>query len=257
MIDDRNDKTLSWFGLLIYRIAFSLVMVFGVIINKKLFKNVKEESTGERGKVFQKIMKNYAIIQSIGWPSIWAWLLGLGILLQNFGPTIPACVYANGLHIGIFSYIWLRTYVGLNSLILALGRYIFVVHDRHVLHWGVETVAKVLIRGSFIIPLLMALLSDSVLTLEYNGWLAQIQEYETECYSAEDHVHDSNLVNRTTNNLFKSPLYTIFHSLFPSWFTSGLYVLNIVLVVILFSNISEGIIYVNCAVFVFRYLSGL
>ena len=193
------------------------------------------------------------MIQSIGWPSIWIWMAGIGVLLQNFGHSIPACVYVNALHIGIFSYIWLRIYVGLNSFILAIGRYIFVVHDKHVMHWGVEIVAKVLIRGSFIIPLLMALLSDSVLTLEYNGWLSQIQEYETECYSADDPDLDSSVGNGTEKNLFKSPLNSILHSVFPSWFTDSLYVMNIVIAVILFCNISEGIIYTKCALFVFRY----
>ena len=91
-----------------------LVIVFGVMINKKLFKLVRNDKPGERGKVFQQILASYAVIQSIGWPFILVWMIGIGILLQIYGQTIPACFYVNCVHIGVFSYIFLRTYY-LNS----------------------------------------------------------------------------------------------------------------------------------------------
>ena len=257
MSEVTNNQTINFFWLTIYRTVFSLVIIFGVVINKKLFNTVRNETPGERGKVFQQILKSYAVIQFIGWPFIWVWLLGIGILLQTDVQTIPACFYVNCVHIGVFSYLFVRTYVGFTSLILAAGRYIFVVHDHHVMKWGIEVVARTLIRSSFIIPMLMALLSDSVITLEYNGWLSQIQPYEASCnsqYSYKLVPQQSIVGNRTAKELFKSPLYDALHSLLPTWSTSVLYWLYIALAVVLFSNISEGVIYSKCALFVFRYL---
>ena len=252
---EANNPNVSSFGILVYRIVFSLVMIYGITVNKKLYITIKNQILGERGKVFQQIMKSYAVIQAFGWPFITFWMFGTGILLQNFGELFPACVYVNLVHIGIFAYMFLRGYVGFNSLVQAAGRYVFVVHDKHVMKWGVETVAKVLIRSSFIIPFLMAVLSNSVATLEYNGWLSQIQDYQSSCYySTDQHSGHSDDSNGTTNNLFKSPLYEIVHSNFPPWLTSGMYVLNMGLAVILLSNLCEGIIYARCALFVFRYL---
>ena len=183
MSAETNIQTINIFWQTIYRIVFFLVIVFGVMINKKLFKLVRNDKPGERGKVFQQILASYAVIQSIGWPFILVWMIGIGILLQIYGKTIRACFYVNCVHIGVFSYIVLRTYVAFNSLILAAGRYIFVVHDHHVMKWGIEVVARILIRSSFIIPMLMAVLADAVITLEYNGWLSQIQPYEASCHS--------------------------------------------------------------------------
>ncbi len=56
--------------LTLYRIATVLVLVIGVLINYKLFDNTRKERPGEKGKVFQQIMKNYAMIQAISWPVI-------------------------------------------------------------------------------------------------------------------------------------------------------------------------------------------
>ena len=248
---EANNPNVSSFGILVYRIVFSLVMIYGITVNKKLYITIKNQILGERGKVFQQIMKSYAVIQAFGWPFITFWMFGTGILLQNFGELFSACVYVNLVHIGIFAYMFLRGYVGFNSLVQAAGRYVFVVHDKHVMKWGVETVAKVLIRSSFIIPFLMAVLANSVVTFEYNGWMSQIQEYASSCYS-NDVVCD--IGNVTTKELFKSPLYNLLHTNFPTWFTSGMNLLFIVLAVTLFSNVCEGIIYAKCAIFVFRYL---
>ena len=252
MIANIYNETLQWILTISYKIAFSSVLVFGVLINRKLYKNVAKESTGERGKVFQRIIKNYAIIQSIGWPLIWAWLMGLGILSKHYGHELSACLYVYSLNLEMFFYSWLRTYIGLTSLILAFGRYVFVVHDKLVLDMGVEFVAKILNTTSVIIPLLMAILSNSVITLEYNGWLSQILEYDASCNQLDEAYRVSNMDDGTMNNVFKSPLYSIAHSFLPSWFTDFLYVLHVILNFILYSNIIEGVVYAKCAIFVFR-----
>lgn len=252
MIANIYNETCQWILMILYRIALSSVLVFGVIINRKLYKNVAKESTGERGKVFQGIIKKYSIIQSIGWPLLWAWMVALGMLSKSYGHEVPACFYVYSLNLGILFYSWLRTYIGLISLILAFGRYVFVVHDKLVLNTGVEFVAKILNVSCVIIPILMAMLSNSVITLEYNGWLSQILDYEASCNLMNEAYHSSNKYNETINNVFKSPLYSIVHSFFPSWFTDCLYVLHIILNVILYSNIIEGVVYARCAIFVFR-----
>ena len=254
MLDESNDPKLDTFWISIYRVVFSLVMICGIIVNKNLYSTIKKQITGDRGKVFQQIMKSYAVIQSIGWPFITFWMLGVGILIQNYEQHFSACFYVNCVHIGVFVYMFMRTYVGFNSLVLAVGRFVFVVHDEQVMKWGVETVAKIIIRSSFIVPFLMAILSNSVATLEYNGWLSPIQDYDSSCYySTDEFSRHSDISNGTTNNLFRSPLNKLVHSNFPTWLTSGMYVLNIVLAVILLSNLCEGIIYAKCALFVFRY----
>ena len=83
MLDETNYPNLDMFWISIYRIVFSLLMICGMIVNKNLYNTIKKEITGERGKVFQQIMKSYAVIQSIGWPFITFWMIFLKIMLYN------------------------------------------------------------------------------------------------------------------------------------------------------------------------------
>ena len=179
-MDDEKTSTQLW--LLPYRITFALVIAVGMAINCKLYRNVMKESPGERGKVFQQMMKNYTRIQVFGWTFIWIWMTTiLSIMSLNYDSMISPCMVVNAFHLGMFSYFIVRFYVGFNSLILAVGRYVFVVHDDRVLSWGVKKVSRVLIVSSILIPFLMALLANSVVTLQYTGWLAPVHDYEEKC----------------------------------------------------------------------------
>ena len=248
MISDHVDPKIDTVTLMVFRGTFGLVIAIGAVINYKLFDNVRKEIHGEKGKVLQRVMKNYAIIQAIGWPCISVGLMVLMSVLQIYGSQLNPCIYAYGAHILIFFYILLRSYVGMNSLIVAFGRYIFVVHDERVSTVGLDKVAKILISSSFIIPFLMSLLAAAVFTVEYNGWLAEIQVYENACFF----IDLDNLETNTASALYHSPFYTLVNSSLPDSFTYGLYILYLVLAFILFSNIGEAIIYLKSFVFVYR-----
>ena len=248
MTSGHADPKIDTVTLCVFRGTFGLVIAIGAVINYKLFDNVRKEIHGEKGKVLQRVMKNYAIIQAIGWPCISVGLMVLMSVLQLYGPQLNPCMYVYGAHILIFFYILLRSYVGMNSLIVAIGRYIFVVHDERVLTLGLDKVAKILISSSFMIPFLMSILAAAVLTVEYNGWLAEIQVYENACSG----IDLDNLKTNTASALYHSPFYTLVKSSLPDSFTYGLYILYLVLALILFSNIGEAIIYLKSFVFVYR-----
>ena len=71
--------------MLPYRITFVFLLSIGIAVNYKLFHRVRNETTGERGKAFQQIVKSYAMIQVIGWPCIWMWFaVWQWIILMKF-----------------------------------------------------------------------------------------------------------------------------------------------------------------------------
>ena len=53
-------------------------MTFGVTLNQKLYNYVKDEEHKEKGKIVQRILKTFALVQSIGWPVI----MTFGFLLK-------------------------------------------------------------------------------------------------------------------------------------------------------------------------------
>ena len=236
-----------------YRITFALVIAVGVAINYKLYCNVMKENPGERGRVFQQIMKNYTRIQVFGWTFIWIWMTTvLSIMSLNYSFMISPCMVINGFHLGMFSYFVVRFHVGFNSLILAVGRYVFVVHDDKVLNWGVEKVSRVLIISSMLIPFLMALLTNSVVTLQYTGWLAHARKYVEKCENLTNGALNYDVPKTQSVDYFRSPFYDFVQINFPSWMSDGLYILFLVSVTAFFSNITEGLIYIKCALFIFR-----
>ena len=238
-------------ALNIFRASYSLVLVTGVLINYKLFRNLTKEKLGEKGKVLQRIMKNYAITQAFGWPTLGFPSMVLMAVLRTYGNLINPCIYVYGCNAIVFFYCFLRFHAALNSLIIAFGRYAFVIHDIKVLEFGVEKMGKILILSSFIIPLMMSIWFQSVVTLNYNGWLSEIGEYELSCYSTTN--IDKVMISDEKNEVYKFPLYKLTYSFVPSWAMHGLYLFYIVACTILFSNIAEGIIYIKSAIFIFRY----
>ena len=55
-------------------VTLSIVVLFygiiGITIGRKFYQNVQKEDHQERGKVIQRIMKTYAMVQCIMWPVI-------------------------------------------------------------------------------------------------------------------------------------------------------------------------------------------
>ena len=76
-------------GLFVIAIIDIILSGVGVILNTKLYKNVKNETRQEKGKVIQRIMKTYAIVQTIAWPCIvWGNVL-LGVNRSVFSVFHP------------------------------------------------------------------------------------------------------------------------------------------------------------------------
>ena len=235
-------------GLLLYYGTSTLFLVIGFMVNYKLFDNVRKETHGDSGKVLQWIVKTYALIQAICVPCVFlAWIIFLKIVRAYDGLLNP-CIIMYTSHILIIAHLYLRLYLSLNSLILATGRYAFVVQHERVLRFGQIKLGKILVWSSFIIPLVTSLLALSVVSVEYNGWFGELKKYDRLCSV----THIDHLISNTTDERYRSPIFNLAHSILPS---SAMYCMYVVLGVtsfILYSNVTEGIVYVRSAIFVIR-----
>ena len=143
---------------------YSISMIaLGISVNSKLFKNVKNEEHLEKGKIIQIIMKTHSMVQCIAWPSliVMAFLLKINKHLNlDFIPRTYV-----GYIIGILRFLSTLNgcYGGFNSLIMAISRYVCIVHYHAVDSYGVRKVRKCLIGSSIGIPILLAILTDAFL----------------------------------------------------------------------------------------------
>ena len=234
--------------LLIYRFACTLLFFFGILVNYKLFDKVRKEKHNEPGKVLQWITKTYAIILGIGFPCNWlAWGIFVGIQQTHVDALYPCIIMIFG-HVLIFIYILLRCYVGLNSLILAVGRYAFVVHSTRVLKFGVDRLGNILTASSFIIPFLTTIFASAIISIDSNDFTDKFNGYDRSCFDPK-----MDRVNRnTTNTFYTSPIYDLVHPYLSFSTTNGIKVLFAFAYIVLYSNVTEGIIYIRSAAFVFR-----
>ena len=60
-----------------------IVIPLIILVNKRLYTNIKNEERQEKGKVIQFIIKTYALVQCIGWPCLFI-AYGLIKLIQLF-----------------------------------------------------------------------------------------------------------------------------------------------------------------------------
>ena len=85
--------TVTFITLVFFVIA--ILSTIGIIVGMRLYNNLKNEKHQEQGKVIQRILKTYAIVQCIGWPCmmIFVGLLLIDRFVTNFVDlVVPASV---------------------------------------------------------------------------------------------------------------------------------------------------------------------
>ena len=114
-------------------------------------------------------MQTYALVQCIGWPFMTAiaWLL----YMNKTGFTFVQPILIR--YVIIFMrllFTAFRVYVGFNSLIVAMCRYSFIVHENHVFKIGIERMRYIFLSGSIVFPIFIAILNDATQPIEL-AWI--------------------------------------------------------------------------------------
>ena len=224
--------------------VFSTSMItLGISINNRLYKNVKNEEHLEKGKIIQRIMKTHSLVQCIAWPCLimMAFILKINKHLRlNIIPRSSA-----GYIIGVIRFLSTLNgcYGGFNSLIMAISRYVCVVHCNFVDNYGVKKVRKFLIGSSIGIPFLLALLTEALVPIEYIWEVLFLPDNDT---THQRQIYDKNLTNESmTPQIPLSPIYHVTNMYLPSEISYILQLVQAASMLLIHSNILEGIIYLH------------
>ena len=224
-----------------------------VLVNYKPYDSVTKEKHGDSSKAFQWIIRVCALARAIGYPAL---VIALNISVEivgAYGDLLNPCIVINIVHVLVFCFAYLRAYVGLNSLILAFGRYAFVIHHGRIFKFGKRKFGKLLKGLSFIIPLFSTLLALSVATVPYDRWTGALTVLTHRWFStikASDRSCSFSDNDQFEPNIYISPIYSLADSWLSSSAMNCMYVVFVVTSVILYSNITEGIVYIKSAIFV-------
>ena len=234
----------------LYLLLGMLLSSVGIVVGRKLYNNVKNEDHQEKGKVIQRIMKTYSMAQCIAWPCIMSltWLLSLNKTVLT---VIEPALIRHAIAVLRFLYTLFRGYVGFNSLIIAISRYSFIVWENQVFRFGIGRARYLFVASSMGIPVLLAFLNESTVPIEY-PWRCQFMPGNNDTYHSTDNI-SVYCAKNTTEHILQSPIYNLFNEHFPSSVTYGMKICCFIIIVMAYSNIAEGLIYLHTYIHNRRY----
>ena len=219
-------------------IASLIVSVFisllGILINIKYLKDMREEDRNRgpnsNGLLIKRVMTTYTITLMMFVPTglILHWVLNEDFELPRW--FLHSLCYQ--------AYIWqgIRIYLAFNSLVVAFMRYLFVVHNNAILQFGMEKAKNLLYYGGIAIPITIQILCAC--TIPTSNIRAA-----TLCISSYQKLNNRTYLNSTPSQDFNLPIYSFVNQYISSdilYYISGFVG---VLLLIIFSNVVEGILY--------------
>ena len=230
-----------------------ILFPFVFAVNKKLYTNIKQEEHLEKGKLIQSIIKTYALVQCSAWPCV----LGASVLYRLFSGTVQPQMARYIISSIRFLYNLVRDYIGCHSLIIGICRYLFIVYENKAESLGIKRLRKFFISSSILFPLLS--------TISYQ-MTQPIDDFMIKWFHIEiNATNTTNSVNATTdysdivgvplaNKAYESPLYLIFNENLPPSIISGMNIVDMILFIVIHSNVIELFLYLHLFVFSKRYL---
>ena len=232
--------------LIIYAIYCGLVIPLGIMVNKKLYQNVKNEEHLEKGKIIQKIMKTHSFTQCIVWPILM--LTAFALKMNKVALDMIPHEVVGYIIVILRSISTLNgCYGGFNSLIIAISRYTCIVYEAAVEAFGVRKLRKLLITSSIGIPIFFAILHESLIPVE-NVLGAYFMPNYTYSYDKSDEQS-----TKANDYIQQSPLFVITDAYLPISIKYGLKLVWFVILILVHSNVLEGIIYLHTYIFYHRY----
>ena len=230
--------------IVIYVLMSCITLPLGILINRKLYRNIKNEEHQEKGKLVQRIMKTFSCIQCFTWP-LMTIFLGVFSTCNSFFEISEDLLAATILNAFRFAYNINRDYVSFNSLIIAISRYILVVYERKAEKFGIQRLRTLLISLCFWVPVFSSLLYEAVQPKE-RVWFSAFYNDTVDIYAKRN----SNFQN--SKDLYESQMYLTINRFMPTTLMEGMKFLNEIIFVILYSNIIEGLLYTHVYIIIFR-----
>ena len=134
-----------------------------------------------------------------------------------------------------------RDYVQFHSLIIAICRYVFIVFEAKTEVLGIKNLRAILISSSVVIPFVTALTYEMTIPIE-EAYLHLFYN-QTHPTIAAEKISFLNEVPSLI--LYQSPVFSIVQKYVPTVLFDAIRLFDIIMFLIMYSNIAEGIIYAH------------
>ena len=239
-------------GILLDSALFLMVLIIsilGIIICKKVYSSVKDEDRQEKGKIIQALLKRNAFVQGVGWP-----ILLIGTWVFHINKDRLSTLGVGFVQVGVMSIrdirVLLRNYVGFQSFVIALCRYLFIVKDSLLMKIGVKKLRYIILLISGVVPFCQLLLGEATAPIGHFFFCFFVPQ--------DSHLHQNNnnsgmfCNQETITKTFESPFYTFCWENLPLPVNYTLLMIRYILLFMGQSNILEGFMYIHIFTFIWR-----
>ena len=226
-----------------YIVLCLIIISLGTLINFKVYCNINDEEFKEKGEIIQRVIKSYCMVQCVAWPFILILFGAVCIVVRSsfivYHPTITIA----SIHAAEFIICLVYLYVGFNSFIIGLCRYIFIIIITHNDTSTIKMIRKLIFTTSISAPIILTFLDLTFLPLpekKINLMPHQIEMMETIMLNNSGYG-----IQNDTLIIPRSSFYTISRDVIPQFLQ---YPIKCVLEFITFSacsNVIEGGFYTH------------
>ena len=233
--------------MVICHIILCLILIpLGILINQKLYHNIKNEEHLEKGQIIQRIIKTYSITQCILWPS--CLILSTPFLDNNIlnelapDPKFYLTQFSRCLST------FLRHYSGFHSLIIAVSRYVFIVFNGKAEKIGVKRLRTFFISTSLEVPMLSTMVE--FLFFPAKDWISHFRFSEDYSLMAN---HSESAHHSIDFGVKENVFYLAVQRYIPPAPIGIIKCILLIMAAIIYSNVAEGLIYGHIFMFTYRY----
>ena len=226
-----------------YILLCLIITSTGILIGYKLYHNINDEEFKQKGKVIQRILKNYCIVQCVSWPFTLVLFGVVSVVIRSSFIINHPSVTVGSIHVAELFIKFTFLYVGFNSFIIGLCRYVFIIVVTHNEANTINRIRKLILAASIVVPATLTILDVAFMPL--SEMKIHIMSHQVEMMNATSLSNIGYVINNTTLIIPRSPFYTIARNFIPQIL---LYPIKCIVVLMTFavcSNIIEGGFYMH------------
>ena len=233
--------------LVLHIVVFIIITPMGIIVNRKLYYNIKKEEHRENGKVIQRILKTYSLVQCT-LPVLCHCLIVPYLTVEILEKLEPILKFFL-IHLTRCLLLLYVCYTASHSLIIAICRYMFIVFERKADKIGIRKLKHFFIGSSVGLPIGLVLLHNLVVSTK------EFSEREVLFSLGNFSIPTNETIEGCMEGMFytmENPLYCLIKEhLNPTLIT----MVRIILMstnTIIFSNLLEVFIYIHTYTYCIR-----
>ena len=231
-----------------FTLCYTIIIPLGLVICMKLYYNLKNEEHKEKGKVIQSILKNYCLVQCVAWPLLSAVFGIVFFTKKSLFALNHSILMSTIVSILRFSFRLNVLYVGFNSLIIAICRYVFVKIVTHDESTCIRKLRWLFTVTSILVPVLLVILDDAFIAYPLEAPITDAG-IEHNLTNVKSTFHLQNY----TYLIPQSPLFLVVDKCLSSSIKYGFKLGLIIAHGVFYSNLPEGILYAHLFISNKRY----